>query len=311
MGRRKKGNPVHGWINLDKPAGMTSTQAVGKVRWLFQAQKAGHAGTLDPLATGILPIALGEATKTIPYIQDAEKIYTFRIIWGEARTTDDAEGDICETSDVRPSKAEIEAILPDFTGEITQIPPQFSAIKIEGQRAYDLARKGETVDIKPRQVYIDELILLDCTKDGADFEVVCGKGTYMRSLARDIAKKLGTCGHLIDLRREAVGPFATENAISLDFLENLSQSPELETALLPVESGLDDIPALDLVDSEAARLLNGQPLNFVARHDVERLRAIGLGTPEIVHAMATCKGQPIAIVTIKGTSIRSKRVLNL
>ncbi len=306
MSRRKKGDKIDGWINLDKPAGITSTQALGKVRWLLKAQKAGHGGTLDPLATGILPIALGEATKTIGFCQDHLKTYSFTILWGEERTTDDAEGEVCARSDIRPDEAAIRAVLPRFTGEIEQVPPRFSAIKVGGERAYDLARGGEEVELESRLVYIEELELLETGPDRARFRCLCGKGTYMRSLARDMARALGTAGHIADLRREAVGPFRLENAISLEKLEEISHS-----ALLPVETVLDDIPALALNEREAARLKQGQVLHFIARPDVERLHRAGLDQEHRTTALAVCNGKPIALVGVEGTDILPVRVLNL
>ncbi len=311
MARRRKGDIVNGWINLDKPEGMTSTQAIGKVRRFLNAQKVGHAGTLDPLATGILPIALGEATKTIPYCQDALKTYIFTVIWGEARNTDDAEGEITETSDNRPDEAAIKAALPRFTGGIEQTPPAFSAIKIDGQRAYDLARAGKEPEMKSRPAYINSLELLETAPDNnsARFRCVCGKGTYMRSLARDMAKELGTVGYITDLRREAVGCFTLDSAISLAKLEEIGDS-----ALLPVETVLDDIPALAISEQEASRLKNGQTLLFVARPDVDRLYNAGIDIDDIEEdatALAVYKGKPIALVNIEGVEISPIRVLNL
>jgi tRNA pseudouridine55 synthase len=220
VGRRKKGNPINGWVVLDKSIGMTSTQAVGKVRWLFQAQKAGHAGTLDPLATGILPIALGEATKTVPYAVDGQKAYRFTVRWGAETNTDDAEGQIVERSDLRPTRASIEALLPNFHGEILQTPPAFSAIKIDGQRAYDLARQGETVKLEARPVQIDRLELVEMPDhDTSVFEAECGRGTYVRAIARDIGRTLGCLGHVTALRRTRVGPFEEAQAVTIGELE--------------------------------------------------------------------------------------------
>lgn len=303
---RKKGQKVDGWVNLDKPFDMTSTEAVNRVRRLLDAQKAGHAGTLDPLATGVLPIALGEATKTIPFAQDAEKTYSFTIRWGEERTTDDAEGEVSATSDVRPTDDAIRAILPRFTGIITQVPPRFSAIKVGGQRAYDLARAGEDVQLEAREAEINHLELLENSPEGAKFLCRCGKGTYMRSLARDMARALGTVGHIADLRRERVGGFISQNAISLAKLE---ENPHI--ALLPVETVLDDIPALALNEREAARLKNGQTLSFIARPDMERLLRAGLDLEETATALATYEGKPIALVTVDGANVQPTRVLNL
>jgi len=309
MARRKKGDKIDGWINLDKPLGMTSTQAVGKVRWLFNAQKAGHAGTLDPLATGILPIALGEATKTIPFIQDAFKIYEFTVTWGEQRNTDDGEGEVVATSDHRPSKADILAALPHFTGDITQTPPRFSAIKIDGARAYDLARDGQEFEIKSREVYIESLELLNAEQNSADFTMVCGKGTYVRSLGRDLALHLGSVGYISALRRAAVGCFTAEDAILLDKVEELGDSASLNQALLPLEVALDDIPALPLKDDEAASLRNGQVLKFTSRPDFDRLEKIRRDV--ITEALATNDGNPVAIVEVEGIEIRSVRVFNI
>lgn len=306
MARRKKGDKVDGWVCLDKPEGMTSTQALGKVRWLLNAQKAGHGGTLDPLATGILPIALGEATKTIPYCQDHLKTYTFTIIWGEERSTDDAEGEVIATSLVRPDEAAVRAILPRFTGEIEQVPPRYSAIKIDGRRAYDLARDGEEIEMAPRAAWIESLELLENSGSTARFLCACGKGTYMRSLGRDIARALGTAGHITGLRRESVGPFTLENAISLAKLEEIGHS-----AVLPVETVLGDIPALALDEREAAQLKNGKSVSFIARPDMERLHRAGLETGHPAAALATLNGKPIALVEVDGVDVSPRRVLNL
>jgi tRNA pseudouridine55 synthase len=209
MSRRgkKKGRPVSGWLVLDKPVGMGSTEAVSKIKWLFNAEKAGHAGTLDPLASGMLPIALGEATKTVPYVMDGAKVYRFTVSWGEERSTDDLEGPVTKTSDKRPSEEEIRAVMPNYTGIIMQTPPQFSAIKIAGERAYDLAREGATVDIPAREVEIGRLEIIENSADRTVFEIDCGKGTYVRSLARDMGRDLGCFGHISELRRTEVDPF--------------------------------------------------------------------------------------------------------
>ncbi|GJL84660.1 MAG: tRNA pseudouridine synthase B [Micavibrio sp.] len=307
MGRRRKGDKVDGWINLDKPPGMTSTQAVGKVRRIMNAQKVGHAGTLDPLATGILPIALGEATKTVPFAQDRIKTYVFTVQWGEQRDTDDGEGDVIETSGTRPTKEQIESILEKYTGNIEQTPPKFSAIKIDGKRAYDLARAGEDVELKSRIVYIESLQLTDVRDDEADFEVICGKGTYIRSLARDMALDLGTCGYIKALRRTKVGPFDEKNAISLDKLEELD---DIAGALLPLETALDDIPALAIKEAEMAKLKNGQALSFIAKPDFKRLEETGLQESNQT-ALALYKGKPIALVEIRGPEVKPVKVLNL
>lgn len=311
MGRSKKGQIVNGWINLDKPEGLGSTQAVGKVRRLFDAQKVGHGGTLDPLATGILPIALGEATKTIPYCQDHIKIYSFAACWGEQRNTDDAEGEVIATSPVRPAEGQIRVILPRFTGEIEQVPPKFSAIKIDGERAYDLARDGEDIELSARTVYIEGIDIIEFNADTPRFRVVCGKGTYIRSLVRDMALALGTVGYIRDLRREAVGPLTQKTAISLEKLQELADSARLEEALLPVETVLADIPALALSTQEAARLKNGQALTFIARPDIERLDKAGIDWKAGDTALAVLQGTPVALVDVEGPHIHPVRVLNL
>ena len=268
MPRKRKGNPVHGWVVLDKPYGLGSTSAVGKVRWLFTAQKAGHAGTLDPLATGILPIALGEATKTVPFMMDAKKGYRFTLTFGENTDTWDTEGEITETSDVRPSKDDILKALPQFIGEIEQIPPRYSAIKVDGKRSYDLARAGERVELKSRLVTVESFELLDFDGQAATFEVGCGKGTYIRSLARDLAAALGSCGHVTMLRRTRVGPFTLERSFTLDAIEKLCHMDGVSGALRPVETALDDIPVLALTELEAIELKHGRaiavPLSFKA-----------------------------------------------
>lgn len=311
MGRSKKGQIVNGWINLDKPEGLGSTQAVGKVRRLFDAQKVGHGGTLDPLATGILPIALGEATKTIPYCQDHIKIYSFAACWGEQRNTDDAEGEVIATSPVRPTEDQIRAILPRFTGEIEQVPPKFSAIKIDGERAYDLARDGEDIELSARTVYIEHIDIIEFSADMPRFRVVCGKGTYIRSLVRDMALALATVGYIRDLRREAVGPLTQKTSISLEKLQELADSARLEEALLPVETVLADIPALALSTQEAARLKNGQALTFIARPDIERLDKAGINWKAGDTALAVLQGTPVALVDVEGPNIHPVRVLNL
>ncbi len=309
--RRKKGDPISGWINLDKPYDMTSTQAIGKVRRILNAQKIGHAGTLDPLATGVLPIALGEATKTISFVQDDLKTYSFTITWGEQRDTDDAEGEIIATSDHRPSKDDIQAILDQFTGEIEQTPPRFSAIKIKGERAYDIARDGDTPELKPRIVYIETLELKDARKNEADFEMLCGKGTYVRSLARDMGELLGTKGYISALRREQVGCFTAENAISLDILEKMDYLAARSEALLPLETVLDDIPALELTQEETAKIRNGQSLDFVTRANFERLSNLGLGKKECQTALVLFQKVPVALVNQVRAEINPVRVFNL
>ncbi|MEM6781094.1 MAG: tRNA pseudouridine(55) synthase TruB [Pseudomonadota bacterium] len=309
--KKRKGIPIHGWVNLNKPAGIGSTQALAKVRRVLNAQKAGHGGTLDPLADGILPIALGEATKTVNYAQDALKTYRFTVTWGEQRSTDDAEGEIIATSDIRPNEDDIKAILPNFTGDIDQIPPKFSAIKVDGQRAYDLARDGEEVELKSRSVYIESLQILEHSTHTISFECVCGKGTYIRSLARDMAQKLGTCGYISALSRTQVGPLTLKNAISLDFFDEMPDNTPIEDIVLPVETVLDDIPALALKDQEASRLKHGNPLSFIAKPDMDRLKMIGIIPGEPATALATYEGRPLALIEVDGPDIKVRRILNI
>ena len=306
MARRKKGKLIHGWINFYKPKDMGSTDAVGKIRWLFDAQKAGHAGTLDPLAEGILPIALGEATKTIPYIQDTKKTYSFDLIWGEARNTDDAEGNVIETSDHRPTQQEIIDILPKFSGEIQQTPPIFSAIKVNGERAYNIARRGGEVEMQPRQIFIENIRLIEHKQDETRFEVTCGKGTYIRSLGRDIAKKLGGCGYIDNLKRIEVGHFHEKTSIFLDKLEDLRHKNALDEALLSVDTGLDDILVLELTDNEASKLKQGQFLSFISKADFNRVKDLNEKT-----ARAYCKNTFLGFVDINKATVKAKKLLNL
>ena len=261
MSRSTASAKVDGWLILDKPVGLGSTPAVGKVRRLFGAEKAGHGGTLDPLASGVLPIALGEATKTVPFVMDGRKEYRFTLRFGEARSTEDAEGDVTASSDARPTDQQVRDVLARFEGEIEQMPPAYSALKIEGRRAYDLARAGQAVELKPRLVSIERLALAARPDaDHADFVVTCGKGTYIRSLGRDLAQALGTVGHLSALRRTAAGPFREDRAISLPKLLALGHIPALLGVLAPVATALDDIPALALTETQADRLRQGQPV---------------------------------------------------
>tara|TARA_R110002094_G_scaffold169900_2_gene152181 strand:+ start:910 stop:1806 length:897 start_codon:yes stop_codon:yes gene_type:complete len=258
MARKRRGIPIHGWLNIDKDAGLSSAHVVARVKRLTNAQKAGHAGTLDPFATGILPVALGEATKTAGYIVDDTKEYRFTVRWGEARNTDDIEGEVTETSDIRPAREDLLNILPHFTGTIQQRPPIYSAILINGKRAYKLAREGEHLDMPEREVHIQALQLIDIPDiDHAIFEVTCGKGTYIRALGRDMALKLGTVAHLSALRRIRVGPFSEADAISLDKLAKLWQCPAEFEDLLPITTALDDIPALAVTEPQAQRLRHG------------------------------------------------------
>jgi tRNA pseudouridine55 synthase len=303
MPRRKKGRPVHGWLVFDKPIGMTSPQAVGLVRRLFDAQKAGHAGTLDPLATGILPIALGEATKTVPYAVDGEKHYRFTVRWGVETNTDDAEGEATATSEARPARPDIEAVLEQFTGEIMQVPPAFSAIKVDGNRAYDLAREGETVVLESRPVFVEEINLLEMPdRNTTVFETRCGKGTYVRALARDMGRALGTRGHLIALRRTRVATFDEAQAVTVDALKSAADAggEALHRLLLPIEAALQALTVTHVGQNDAARLLRGQSVLIRGRD-----APIGGGA-----TYAMCKGSLVAIGQIERGELKPVRVFN-
>ncbi len=319
MARRgkKKGRPVSGWLILDKPVGMGSTDAVSKVKWLYNADKAGHAGTLDPLASGMLPIALGEATKTVPYVQDGAKVYRFTVTWGEERTTDDLEGTATKSSDKRPSEADIRAIMPNYTGIIMQTPPQFSAIKIAGERAYDLARDGETVEIPAREVEIGRFDLIEYAADAAVFEIECGKGTYVRSLARDMGRDLGCYGHISTLRRTEVDPFTADDLVTMEMIEEAvaaharevaegekpgrpegEQLKALDGLLADTGAALDCLPQVALTDDAAARIRLGNPV-------IIRGRDAPLEADE---ACATARGKLVAIGMIEAGMFKPKRV---
>ncbi len=309
----KPKNKISGWINLNKPEGVTSNDAVMIVKRALGFPKIGHAGTLDPLASGILPIALGEATKLVQYMMDDDKVYVFTATWGEQRTTDDREGTVMATSDIRPSQSQIEAVLPEFKGTIMQKPPAFSAIKVDGQRAYDLARAGAEVDLAARPIDVYELDLVECTTDSATFRCVCGKGTYVRSLARDIAEKLGTKAYVSHLSRENVGPFSIKDAISLDIFRENPDKDDLESNVLPVQTVLDDIPVLAVNDTEAARLKNGQKVTFISRPDVERLVKAGhdIKNRDVGLMIATHHGKALAMLEVTGVEAQPVRVFNL
>jgi tRNA pseudouridine55 synthase len=304
---RRDKRDVHGWVILDKPIGMTSTHAVAVIKRLFSAKRAGHAGTLDPLASGGLPIALGEATKTVPFVMDGRKRYRFTVAWGEERDTDDTEGRVTQLSELRPSAVAIRALLPQFTGLIEQTPPQYSAIKIAGERAYDLARDGEIVPLQPRPVEIHQLTLVDQPDSSHSvFEAECGKGTYVRALARDIGRILGCYGHICALRRTLVGPFGEQDMIPLEQLEALcdraaSGEGSLADALLPVETALDDIPALAVTRADAARLHRGQAVLLRGR-DAPNCS----GTVYV-----TVAGRLLALAEIGNGELIPKRVFNL
>lgn len=315
--RKKKGRPVSGWVILDKPKGMGSTEAVSKIKWLFRAEKAGHAGTLDPLASGMLPIALGEATKTVPYVVDGTKVYRFTVAWGEEHNTDDMEGEVTKTSPKRPDEQEILAILPDYVGVIMQTPPQFSAIKIEGARAYDLARDGEKIEIPPREVEIDSLELIETTPEGHSvFEVECGKGTYVRALARDMGRQLGCYGYVADLRRVEVSPFVEDDFVSLDELneaapergepyENgnypLCDFSALDDLLIETGAALEFLPQYPLTDDQAHRVRMGNPVLL-------RGRDAPVDEDEVC---VTQKGKLLAIGMIEKGQFKPKRVFTI
>jgi len=303
MARLRKASPVHGWLIFDKPQGINSTRAVAQVKRLYDAEKAGHAGTLDPLAAGVLPIAFGEATKTVPFVVEGSKAYRFTVRFGIETDTDDAEGKEVAKSDARPSRSEIEATLSRFTGEITQVPPRFSALKVDGARAYDLARDEEEFELEPRSVSIARLTLITHPdKDHCVLEAECGKGTYVRALARDLGRALGTLGHVAALRRTRVGPFGEENAVSLATLERLTPDREaLLAALEPVEIALRDIPALAISVADAARLRRGQPVLLRGRD-----APILAGT-----VYATTRGTLVAVGEVSEGELKPRRIFNL
>ena len=305
---KRRGRPVHGWIVLDKPLGLSSARAVAAVKRALDAAKAGHAGTLDPLATGVLPVALGEATKTASYVVDARKVYAFTVRWGEARDTDDAEGRVTAECAHRPTADAIRAALPAFIGRVAQTPPAFAAIKVGGERAYARARRAEDVALAPRIVEIEALEFLDCPDgDHARFRVRCGKGTYVRALARDLAVRLGTVGHIQALRREAVGRFGLESLISLEQLEVLGHSAAHNPHLIPLETALDDIPALALDVDEADRLKRGQSVRV---RDARAQALLGSRESGAI-AWAHEGGRAVAIVRTDGEHIRPVRVFHL
>jgi len=309
MGRRRKGDAVSGWICLDKPYDLTSTHAVSRVRRTFNAQKAGHAGTLDPLATGILPIALGEATKTVPYLVDADKAYRFTVAWGRTTATYDREGETTAQSGVRPSLAEVEAVLPRFVGEISQVPPAFSAIKVHGERAYDLARAGAAVELAPRAVTIHSARIAEAPDaDHVTLEIACGKGTYVRAIVRDLAEILGACGHVSELRRTRVGGFTEQSAVTLELLEDLGHKARQSEVLLPVETALDDIPELAVTAEDAFRLKQGRSIVLVPRQ-VESVKARLKPGSRTVSAMAG--GSVVALCEMRAGRLEPSRVFHL
>jgi len=300
MGRRRKGRDIHGWLVVDKPAGLTSTAVVNKVRWALDAKKAGHAGTLDPDATGVLAVALGEATKTVPFVTDAMKAYVFTVTFGAATNTDDAEGEVIASSDLRPSDEEIAAALKGFEGDIMQVPPKFSAVKIDGERAYKLARDDEDFEIAARPLYVESLTLLSRPDaDHAELEMVCGKGGYVRAIARDLGAALGSLGHVKKLRRVWSGPFDVEEAVSFETIEELAKDPALDAHLLPLDLGLADLPELRANDLGFARLKNGNPGQV-------------LGTAEWGEEVwVSYQGKPVAVGIYRGGEVHPSRVFNL
>jgi len=304
MARKRRGVPIDGWLSIDKPIGMSSAHVVAKVLRETGAAKGGHGGTLDPLASGILPIALGEATKTVSYVMDGIKTYRWTVRWGEARSTEDAEGEVTATSDVRPTTEQILAAIPQFLGEIQQLPPIYSALKVDGERAYALAREGVEVHLEPRTVTIkDYRLVSQPDADHAEFEAVVGKGTYIRSLARDMARAVGTAGYVSALRRTQCGPFHEGNAISLETLAGLGHGPPLRGFLLPIKTALDDIPALALSESEARRFRAGQTLVVASLEDSA---FSGQGDP----ILAMEGERLVALARIEGGVLRSLRVFN-
>jgi tRNA pseudouridine55 synthase len=306
--RRKKGRPVSGWLILDKAYDLGSTEAVSKAKWLFQAQKAGHAGTLDPLATGVLPIAFGEATKTAPYIMDAEKRYRFTAKWGASTSTDDAEGEVIATSAKWPAREEIEELLGQFTGEIEQVPPQFSAVKVGGERAYDIAREGERVELAPRQITIHELRIFDTpSPDETVFEAVTGKGAYVRALVRDIAHALGTEGHVSELRRTAVGPFKAEDGVTIDQIEALTLMEDRDACLTPIAMALSHLPQAAIDGPQADKLRRGQPA-VISPPAAKGVR--GNASGNIPAVLAVLQDDAVAICELDGLKLKPVRVFN-
>lgn len=299
MARAKKGRAVSGWLIIDKPAGVTSTAVVNKVKWAFSAQKAGHAGTLDPDATGVLAVALGEATKTIPYITDALKCYRFRVVLGAATETDDASGKVIATSDTRPSDEQVETALGSFRGEIMQVPPQYSAVKVDGERAYDLAREGEVMDLAARPLWVERLVVLGRPDaDHLDLEMVCGKGGYVRSIARDLGQALGCLGHVEWLRRTWSGPFDADQGVTLAVIDAEAKTEALDAHLLPLELGLQDLPEFTATPEGAARLRNGNPGQVIGHAD--------WGT----EGWASLDGQAVAVGHYRGGELHPSRVFN-
>lgn len=300
MARKRKGRNISGWLIVDKPAGLTSTAVVNKVRWALQAQKAGHAGTLDPDATGVLAVALGEATKTVPYVTEALKAYSFTMRFGQATNTDDADGEVIRESDARPTDEAIKAALSGFIGDIEQVPPQFSAVKVDGERAYRRARDGEAMDLQARPLWVDSLLLTDRPDDDhATLELVCGKGGYVRSIARDLGQVLGCLGHVISLRRLWSGPFEVEDAMCWEDLERLARDPALDQFVRPLETGLSALPEVPTTADGAAKLRNGNP-GLVLSSELEYGDL----------AWASLAGCPVAVGQYRAGQLHPVRVFN-
>ena len=295
---RKKGRDINGWLIVDKPAGVTSTAVVAKVRWALDAKKAGHAGTLDPDATGVLAVALGEATKTVPIVTDALKCYDFTVTWGAETTTDDASGEVVRRADLRPDRAAIEAALPAFNGEIMQVPPAFSAVKVEGERAYDLAREGVEIELAARPLWVESLTLLEVAEGSARLEMVCGKGGYVRSIARDLGRALGCLGHVAHLRRTWSGPFDAAEGVDFARVDREAQD-WLETQLKPLETGLTDLPMLRATPEGAVRIRNGNPGQVTG----------GAEWGELV--WVSDPAGPVCIGRYRGGMVQPERVFNL
>lgn len=299
MARRKKGRDISGWLVVDKPAGITSTAVVNKLRWALDAKKAGHAGTLDPDATGLLAVALGEATKTIPFITDALKAYDFTVKWGEATTTDDASGQVIASADARPDEPAIKSALLGFIGDIQQVPPAFSAVKVDGARAYDLARDGDRPELEPRPLWVEDLVLTDAGPDTARFEMTCGKGGYVRSIARDLGQVLGCYGHVVTLRRIWSGPFDLTGSVTLEQIDALAKTPELDALLRPLQDGLDGLPMVTVPEMSLPRLRNGNDAPVIGAADYGET------------VWASHQGTPVAVGTYRGGTFQPTRVFNL
>ena len=311
MGRRRSGKPINGWLVIDKPQGVTSTHVVNVVKRLTDAQKVGHGGTLDPLATGVLPLAMGEATKTVAYIMDARKGYLFRLRFGEERDTDDATGAVIATGDGRPTDEAVRAALPAFIGTIEQVPPQYAAVKVQGERAYDIARRGETVELAAREVRIDELELVGRPDaDHADFRMSCGKGAYVRAIARDLGRALGCRAHVTALRRTAVGIFRAEEAVSLDALAQIVADDSLPQIMVSVPTALAGIPALAVTEPQALRLRSGQPVRVTPALLGNQVVTTGEGHEQAATVRAMRAGELIALARLEGMELSPVRVFH-